>query len=164
MLLNKLTDGQTLRHLEFCCRVQKSNEFTFLATKIWARRDSAASSAAQGGDGSDRGQWWVVTQWHEMKRIYRQFESLLSDQQDISGSGIVTKTTLDNTTTVKITSMVSGITNQVRGIINTNELYKRDISGEICCARPGPCQRPQIPANEIQQDWNINCSRYAGSN
>ena len=93
-----------------------------------------------------------------MKRIYRQFESLLSDQQDISGSGIVTKTTLDNTTTVKITSMVSGITNQVRGIINTNELYKRDISGEICCARPGPCQRPQIPENEIQQDRDIDSS------
>ena len=67
-----------------------------------------------------------------MKRIYRQFESLLSDQQDISGSGIVTKTTLDNTTTVKITSMVSGITNQVRGI-NDKELFKRDISGEISC-------------------------------
>ena len=33
----------------------------------------------------------------------------------MSGSGMVTKTTMDNTTTAKITTMVSGITNQVTG-------------------------------------------------
>ena len=32
----------------------------------------------------------------------------------MTGSGIVTKTTLDNATTAKITSMVSSITSQVR--------------------------------------------------
>ena len=140
-----------------------------LAAKIRAWGDTAASSAAQGSDGSYRGQWWdpraeTVT-WHDVTFKEALLTVWMSSVWStiyftISGSGIVTKTTLDNTTTVKITSMVSGITNQVIDIAGTKQLLEWEILGQVCCERPGSCQRPPILANEIQQDWNINCSRF----
>ena len=52
---------------------------------------------------------------------------------------------MDNTTTVKITSMVSGITNQVRGINNTKELR---LSNEIFQAKS--VVRDLDPINDLR--------------
>ena len=100
---------------------------------------------------------WLGLSWPMVRSLL----NVLIFNWKYKGVGAVTKTTLDNATTTKVTSMVSSITSQVKSDQQVQSKWKETLD-EVCSEGSGSNQWLEVFKDAIQQDRNTDSSRSVG--